>query len=99
MPQNTVFLPSGRGRVIVMDTPPPIPEVFVRLISLSMIRPTIPAQNAVLEKACVVYPNVTIDPHTVNKSPLPTVSGAWPELAQVLKRLRAIQNSRVWTGP
>ncbi len=67
MPQNTVFSPSGPARVVVMDTPPPIPKVFVKLITLSMIRPSTLGQDTVLEKICLVYPGVTIDPEKVNR--------------------------------
>ena len=67
MPQNTVFSPSGLARVVVMDTPPPIPKVFVKLITLSMIRPSTLGQDTVLEKICLVYPGVTIDPEKVNR--------------------------------
>lgn len=67
MPQDTVFFPSGRGRVVVMNAPPSIPGLFAKLICLSMVRPISPAPDTVLEKACVVYPNVTIDPDTVNR--------------------------------
>ena len=67
MPQGSVFLPSGPGRVIVMKTPPSIPGLYARLISLSMIRPTTLAPDTALEKACVVYPNVSIDPDRVSR--------------------------------
>lgn len=67
MPLNTVLLPSGRDRVIVMNTPLPIPKVFAKLIHLSMVRPTTPAKNTVLEKTCMVYPGVTIDIAQVNR--------------------------------
>jgi len=67
MPRNTVLRPSGPGRVVVMDTPPPVPGVFARLICLSMVRPTTLAKDAVLEKTCMVYPGVTIDGDQVNR--------------------------------
>lgn len=67
MPQNTVFSPSGPARVVVMNTPPPIPKVFAKLIALSLIRPTLPGRDTVLEKICMVYPGVTIDPEKVNR--------------------------------
>lgn len=64
---DTVFLPSGQGRVIVMNAPPSIPGLFVRLISLSMVRPGAPAPDTILENACVVYPGVTVDPDRVSR--------------------------------
>ncbi|WP_020586593.1 MaoC/PaaZ C-terminal domain-containing protein [Desulfobacter curvatus] len=67
MTQETVFRPSGRERVIVMNTPPSIPGLFARMIFLSMVRPITPAPDTILEKACVVYPNVPIDPDKVNR--------------------------------
>nr|WP_320191277.1 MaoC/PaaZ C-terminal domain-containing protein [uncultured Desulfobacter sp.] len=67
MPLNTVFLPAGRDRVVVMDTPLPIPKVFMKLISLSMVRPTTLAKDAVLKKICMVYPGVAIDIDRVNR--------------------------------
>ncbi|MCG8552418.1 MAG: hypothetical protein MI799_18605 [Desulfobacterales bacterium] len=67
MPLHTVILPSGRDRVVVMDSPLPIPKVFVKLISLSMVRPTTLAKDAALEKTCMVYPGVTIDIDQVNR--------------------------------
>ncbi len=66
MTHDTVFLPSGRERVVVMNTTPSIPGLFSRIIILSMVRPITPAPDTVLEKACVVYPNVTIGPDKVN---------------------------------
>jgi acyl dehydratase len=67
MPRNTVFSPSSPGRVVVMDTPPPIPKVFVKLLTLSMVRPATLDQDAVLKKICMVYPGVTIDQEKVNR--------------------------------
>jgi len=67
MTQDAVFLPSGQGRVILMNACPSIPGLFSRMIILSMVRPITPAPDTVLEKACVVYPNVTIDPDKVNR--------------------------------
>ncbi|WP_321493075.1 hypothetical protein [uncultured Desulfobacter sp.] len=64
---DTVFLPSGQGRVIVMNAPPSIPGLFARLISLSMVRPAFPAPDTVLENVCVVYPGVTVDPDRVSR--------------------------------
>lgn len=66
MPQETVFHPSGRSRVVIMNAPPSIPGLFAKLIRLSMIRPITPAPDTVLENACVVHPNVTINPDNVN---------------------------------
>ena len=67
MPLNTVFSPSGPDRAVVMETPPPIPKAFVKLITLSMVRPATLRQDTVLEKICMVYPGVTIDPEKVNR--------------------------------
>lgn len=48
MRQDTVFRPSGRGRVVVMNAPPSIPGLFAGLISLSMVRPITLAPDTVL---------------------------------------------------
>jgi acyl dehydratase len=66
MPQNTVFSPSGPARVVVMDTPPPIPKIFVKLITLSMVRPATLSRDTVLKNICMVYPGVTVDPKKVD---------------------------------
>ncbi len=60
MTQDTVFFPSGPEKIVVMNSPPGIAGLFVKIICLSLVRPVTLSPGATLENVCFLHPGVKI---------------------------------------